>query len=69
VTDPATIVELSSARWKKPLPTTKRKFSSVGLSGMYSIGVWKSSFSTVKADLSAHRNGNTAYTKMIPMRR
>src|SRR6266536_3517512 len=50
VTDPATIVEFSSARWKSPLPSTSRKLLSVGCSGKYWTGVLKRSPSGVNAE-------------------
>ena len=53
MTEPATIVEFSSARRKKSLEKTSRKFSIVGFCGMYCTGVLKSSLSVVNAERSA----------------
>jgi hypothetical protein len=53
VTEPATIVELISARLKKSVLRAWRKFSSVGFDGQYWSGVLNRSPSGVNAERTA----------------
>ena len=50
VTEPATMVELMSARWKSPLDSTSRKLVSVGWAGKYWTGVLNRALSGVNAE-------------------